>query len=385
MDYSLILFFIADAIVDIWEEFNRYAINLISTQIALSEQYMDMDGWQLYLAVQSANITKKIKQKLTKTLLKSNKQIIELFYEIIEKTYIIDKETLKEQGVEIAGMTQTKALQKKLSLLYKQTNGEIKNLTGSLAGEAGGIFTKACDTALLLSQSGLMSRSEAIIKAITEASGQGLYVTYPSGHKDKIEVAVRRAVQTGCAQASGATTSEICEENGINYVCVSSHLGARVSDDPIGDHEGWQGKVYKIRQDGKHPEIDLLAEKTGYDAVSRTGDPLGLFGYNCRHSMTPVPDPDLFVNRQPQYDSDENKRVYEATQKQRAMERTMRKTRRDIEAMEVVRDNATDDQTREAAERELQKLDAKFKRQQAEYAKFSEENGLAEQRERLAI
>ena len=375
MDYALILFFIAEAVVELWDEFNRYTIKQISTYITESEQKMGTDGWRTYLAVQNSNMTKNIRKALQKTLLASNSAILDAFNEIIKETLINNK------GLEV---TDSERLDQYMKLVYKETAGEIKNLTNSMARETTGIFTRACDEAVLLSQTGLKSRSEAIIEAISKTARTGLYLTYPSGHRDRTEVAVRRAVQTGCAQMSGAVTTELCEQNDINYVVVSSHLGARISDDPIADHSGWQGKIYKIRPDDS--DYDLLEEATGYNALHpEDSDPLGLYGYNCRHSMTPVPDPDNFKNNNPKWDSEENRRVYEATQKQRAMERGMRDTRRQIAAMEAVRDNATTEETRKNAEEELKRLQRIFEAEQAQYAEFSKEAGLPEQRDRLAI
>lgn len=374
MDYSMLLFYIADTAVDLWNDFNTYTMEEISKFVAENEDRIDTDGWRTYLAVQSSILTKKIQRKLKETLLLNDAAIRAAFEQIIDFTREIE-------GYEL---TQTERLQKRIELIYKQTTGELHNLTKSMAKEATGIFTQACDTAVLLSQTGLKSRSEAIIEAIEKASATGLYVTYPSGHIDKTEVAVRRAIQTGCAQISGAVTVETCEQNEINHVVVSSHLGARVSDDPIADHSGWQGKIYKIRPDDT--DYELLEEATGYNAIEpENSDPLGLYGYNCRHSMTPVPDPDNFKNNQPQWDSAENRRVYEASQRQRAMERRMRDTKREIAAVEGVMDSATTKETREKAEQELKKLRRKFDGQQAKYAEFCRAEGLPEQRDRLAI
>ena len=374
MDYSMLLFYIADTAVDLWNDFNTYTMEEISKFVAENEDRIDTDGWRTYMAVQSSILTKKIQRKLKETLLLNDAAIRAAFEQIIGFTREIE-------GYEL---TQTERLQKRIELIYKQTTGELHNLTKSMAKEATGIFTQACDTAVLLSQTGLKSRSEAIVEAIEKASVTGLYVTYPSGHIDKTEVAVRRAVQTGCAQISGAVTVELCEQNEINHVVVSSHLGARVSDDPIADHSGWQGKIYKIRPDDT--DYELLEEATGYNAIEpENSDPLGLYGYNCRHSMTPVPDPDNFKNNQPQWDSAENRRVYEASQRQRAMERRMRDTKREIAAVEGVMDSATTKETREKAEQELKKLRRKFEGQQAKYAAFCRAEGLPEQRDRLAI
>ena len=106
---------------------------------------------------------------------------------------------------------------------------------------------------------------------------------------------------------------------------TSAHYGTRPS------HAEWQGKAYGL--DGpcevggvRYPG---LAEATGYGTVA------GLAGANCRHRIHPyvpgitkLPDTD-FATFEAKYhmSSDE---YYEATQKQRAMERQIRATKRGI-------------------------------------------------------
>ena len=99
--------------------------------------------------------------------------------------------------------------------------------------------------------------------------------------------------------------------------------------------DGWQGKVYKIN--GSEPGYPNLEASTGYP-----DDILGLGGVNCRHRMFPfwkgisTPNPI-------KYDEEENKRIYEARQHQRKLERDMRLLKKKKACADVIGDTETSD------------------------------------------
>lgn len=102
-------------------------------------------------------------------------------------------------------------------------------------------------------------------------------------------------------------------------------------------HSAWQGKIYS--RSGKHPKYPSLVEATGYG----TGDGLG--GWNCRHSFFPfiegVSEPtytgaELEDLNAKNYEFNGIKMTeYEATQKQRSIERNIRRWKREYKAMDA--------------------------------------------------
>ena len=117
---------------------------------------------------------------------------------------------------------------------------------------------------------------------------------------------------------------------------------------------------------------------TGY------GTGAGLKGWNCRHDFYPV----IEGISEPSYTEEELKNIdpppfeyngktytyYEATQRQRAMERSMRKTKREILAAD-----ATDDKDRFTEKSVL------LRRQKEEYGRFSKAAGLSLRNERAQV
>lgn len=148
------------------------------------------------------------------------------------------------------------------------------------------------------------------------------------------------------------------KETGTNLVEVTAHNGARPT------HAQWQGGIYWLTNpvDG----YKSLETETAY------GDPLGLMGINCRHSFFPfLPqvmeptypkepprDPDPFEYQGKTYTH------YDATQRQRAIENTIRKYKR----------RYTLDPTEENAQ--------KINKWRNEYKEFSKAAGIREKWER---
>lgn len=173
------------------------------------------------------------------------------------------------------------------------------------------------------------SRRAIMEDAVRTLSDAGIEtVDYKSGVKTTIDAAVRRHIVSQVSQAKAQILSDKCDEYDQDLVFVSAHFGARPS------HAIWQGKVYsRSGTSSKYPSLD---EGTGYSGTGPFGS-LGdrLCGVNCQHEMVPyMPGlsqlPDLsFEKEQKRYGmtSDE---YYRATQKQRALERKVRKYKRRI-------------------------------------------------------
>lgn len=188
-----------------------------------------------------------------------------------------------------------------------------KNLCKSMVESSQATVTHLMDKAWLKVQSGAFTYQDAIYDAVVELAKQGIAtVTYPSGKTDWADVAVRRAVMTGISQTAGQMQLDLAAEMDCDLVEVTAHMGARPS------HALWQGKVYSIS--GKSKKYPKLSTATGYG----TGD--GLKGWNCRHDFYPFFE-GISERANLPVDVTENNRQYELSQKQRAMERSIRATK----------------------------------------------------------
>ena len=208
---------------------------------------------------------------------------------------------------------------------FRATMGEMRNICRTTARTATQQFTYALDRCWLQIQSGAFDQNTAVQRAVEDLAAHGVSaVRYPSGRTDSIEVAVRRAVQTGVNQTCGHLQEELADEVGCDLVEVSAHAGARP------EHALWQGKIYS--RSGKSDKYPDFRASTGYG----TGG--GLCGWNCRHSFAPYvegapriySDDDLAEMNAPKYEYNGKKLTeYEAQQQQRANERQIRRWQRE--------------------------------------------------------
>ena len=236
---------------------------------------------------------------------------------------------------------------------------------------------------MLQIQSGAIGYDQAIKGAVKQLADSGIKTAeYESGHMDQIDVAVRRAIMTGINQLCQQYSEQGMDYLETDLVEVSAHIGARNTGTGPENHENWQGKIYRWskkpkQSSGRYP--DFIAS-TGY------GTGPGLGGWNCRHHFYP------FVEgvMEPTYSSSDlnamkgkNREIsfegrqydgYTATQKQRQIERTVRKLKREQTAYKAA-----------GLEEDAQAVTARIRRLNKEYKAFSEAAGLPLQRERMKV
>ena len=292
--------------------------------------------------------------------------------------------------IDLAHITQPETLvdAAEVAAIRAQTLDTFRNLTASMgflvdAGRTmlppAKAYQWALDSAALQVQSGAINYNQAIKTAVKELADSGLKVVdYESGHRDHIDVAVRRAVMTGVSQICAKYTEQSAEYLDTPYFEVSAHIGARdkPGPSPWSSHKDWQGRVYSVRAGDIYPSI--------YD-VCGLGAVDGLEGANCRHRRFPWVEgvsERTYTDEQLEHIDEghgctfdgKDYTAYEAIQMQRRIERTVRKLKREKAAYKAA--GLHEDET--AVNIRLRRLNAKYKA-------FSAEAGLPEQPERMRV
>ncbi len=94
--------------------------------------------------------------------------------------------------------------------------------------------------------SGAFSYQDAVRSAVKSLSKAGIdAIIYPSGHTDKMDVAVRRAVLTGVNQTAARMQIARADEMECDLVETTAHMGARP------EHMDWQGRI--LSRSGEKP------------------------------------------------------------------------------------------------------------------------------------
>lgn len=266
-------------------------------------------------------------------------------------------------------LMQSPALRATVELSYKELGKTYKLIQTKALESTKQAYMDIINRAYIETASGIYDYGTSIRGALRDLADKGISgATYKRGNKIvkySIEGAVRRDTITAVHQLANKGAEQSTKEIGAKYVEVSAHIGARVSKDPIANHAGWQGKVYKLEGSDKYPN---LKEKTGYP-----DDIQGLGGVNCRHRMFPF-FPGISTPNPYKVDPEENRKVYEATKKQRAMERKIRATKKRLIVAKASGDM-------EKAKEYRTKLTA----QQKQIEQFCKANNLRRQTEREMV
>lgn len=375
---------VADPVVDIWEELNIAMIidiceRLMSADLYDFHQLPGAARYEAWLANQYGMHYEEMVKVIAKLTKKSEAGVKKLFEEAGLLTLENDQMIYDNHNISPIDIRNNSTLSQMLTEMYTRTNGELKNYTRTTLQNMPDEFYHAMDKAYTAVASGVESYSKAISDTVEELSKEGTHVTYPTGHKDSIDVAVRRAVLTGLNQGAAQISLQNAIDNGYEYVVVDAHLGARVNNkNKIANHAGWQGKIFKI--EGKTKDHGNLKEETGFP-----GDPLGLCGYNCRHNFYPymLGDPNPFEEDIP--DEKENRKAYENSQKQRSMERKIQESKRNLMGLQTCIDNCKDEKAKFELQMEYDKKAAVLQRQNKKYKDFCEKNNLRTENERVKI
>lgn len=353
--------------------------DIIQRMMACIERAEDVglgetDKWQIILYKAAAGHYEALSAEIQRWTGKSEEEVRQIFMDAGIQAWDADNAFYVANGMESVSLLADAHLMDILVDSYQRTNGEIRNFTRTLAGNSEKRFVEVCDAAHLKVMTGAQSYSEAVIDAVNELSENQMLVRYPSGHTDTIETAVLRCIRTGTAQASGNMSIQAMKDNGWDLIRVSAHLGARYGDggENPGNHAWWQGKLYSLS--GTSAEYPPFRETTGY------GTGQGLSGWNCRHSFGPG-DPNH--NPYKDFDSEENKRAYDLSQKQRRMERQIRKTKHKMIALSAAHDVCTDDEACAKLREEYDRLNNTLRIQNEAYRKFCDDNGLRMLHDRL--
>lgn len=230
-------------------------------------------------------------------------------------------------------LTRGGAVDRAVREMRKRATGDILNLTRTMGFSfptgsvpARRAFTAALNSALTQAVSGTLSYQQACANAVRLLTQSGLrHIDYKNGVTRQIDTAVRNAVLTASAQLSGEIMQANIEESGVAYVQVSAHWGARDS------HAVWQGKVYS------------LAEFRSVCGYGEPSNPDHIYSYNCRHTHYPywpgISEPVEYPPEPGPFEADgKTYTYYQATQRQRAMERSIRAMKRDALAQDAMGD-----------------------------------------------
>lgn len=380
-----------DNIVNNYEELETFVILLMSATITkILKQESNSKSARQMIAEDILKITK----QAGSITMKACKEL-EKLYEILADKSIDNEDKIYEKAhLNPTPLVLSSKLQQFLKAAIKQTNGELTNYSKSLgfSKNVGGkiifmpiatFYQGLVNEAIRKTMQGDTDYIQAIQDTVKQLSDSGLEtVSYASGWKNKIDVAVRRAVLTGINQMTGQMSIIRADEMGITTMEITAHSGSRPS------HAIWQGRI--VDRSGEDKRFLTLTD-IGYGTVT------GFKGANCRHDWNPFIDgvstrtytdkqlEEIIKKDNETFEySGKQYTTYKATQKQRQIEASIRKTKRELLGLQSAIENLADTD-KKILEDKFKQLSNKLAEQRKEYKNFSEKAGLLLQNERHQV
>ena len=325
--------------------------------------------YKMAVAENTAAYKQEVQDIINKTVKEAKAAGNDLVAEAGNMAWNNDLSMWQEHGVDLK---KPNSMSQLLLAFQKQTAGELKNLTRTMGfkntvfGTTGVLnaYQREMDLALIKVSTGAFSFDQAVKDCVHRLAQSGLRsIDYESGRSYQLDVAARMAVRTGMSQLSGKITEENLKNSNHDLVITTQHMGSRP------DHAVWQNKVFSYS--GKSKKYPDFVKETGYGTVT------GLKGANCTHDFYPYWEgasiiPEDIKEPDPRTIGGKTYTYYESTQKQRQMERQIRATNREIEAIKSIGGDAQD-------------LQNKLRGQMADYKSFSKAAGLKERDNRLRL
>ena len=224
-----------------------------------------------------------------------------------------------DQAAEKMNLVNTVMLQSSLDQ-YRKVISDTMFYEGQLES-AQRILNESTGEVLL----GASTHREAVRKAVKRMADDGLTgFVDRGGHHWSPEAYVSMDIRTTVTNTAHQSTWARCDEYGLDLIVVSVKAAARPLCYP------WQGKV--LSRDNRARDVtDLDGNTIHVYAMSESsyGQPAGLFGINCGHFSSPF-FPGMSKARGEPEPEAVNAEQYAQSQRQRALERKIRRAKLDV-------------------------------------------------------
>lgn len=347
-----------------------FLIEDIAKRVAQAGQFTATASYDVWKLQQLGVSQKHFKKEIAKRLGVSQKKAERLLTQAAETGYSFDMSRFPTSHA--IPMSANSSLQQILDATVKLAGEDLTNITRTMGfvgpdgvcRELTDAYVQACDYAFQKVSTGAQDYISAIRDATRNLAEKGIRsIDYRSGYHTSVEAAVRKNIMGGLGQMQ----QQISQSNHDYLGCDGWEISAHAGSAP--DHEPYQGRQY----------TDAEYERLNNSLVRCIGT------LNCGHAASPI----IFGVNDPQYTDEEMEAfrqqneegvtvegrhytLYEATQRQRKFERTIRKQKRRI---------LVDESTGDADKLQVDQVRLVSLRQA--YSHFSKSAGLPEQHARM--
>ena len=359
---------IADGPTGLYQDLEEILMKNIVRHIRNYDQPIPTDEWlmqklaeigklnkeNIRLISEMAGISNTAAQRMLEEMAEQVTNELEPGFQYLSRQGIIDEAVKATKSRNVLQVMKTLRKQAKdtlnlcnTTMLYKARDA-YKALVTDIARAAGEMETKQSFLDLLNTEAtasvmGAESRTQALRRCIQRFNEKGIPAFVDTaGREWTPEAYVNMAMRTISGNVAHEIQMARCEDYGVDLIEVDSHAGAR----PKCARD--QGKIFdRANKSNKYPHWN----------TSSYGEPDGILGINCRHHIYPYIEGVSVRRHFPTDDMDANDKLYQETQKQRALERSVRKQKREC----MLYDELGDKEAFEAAAIKLKEKEKRLK------------------------
>lgn len=342
----------------------EFLIKDIARRVKQAGEFTSTAAYQTWRLQVLGKSLPEIQEALSKFMSVASDEAAELLEQAAEFGYLDDVDRLGG-SVKFAD---NPAIQQIVEAAVKLARGDLTNLTQTIGFiNQDGIprtltaaYEHACDFAFMQTVTGATDYNTAIRKACGKLAAEGVQsIDYASGVNTSLEAAVRRNLISG----TGLLVEQISQQNHDDLGADGWEISAHGNCAP--DHEPIQGKQYT---DVEYQRLNSsLKRRIGTLNCGHTASPIILGASRQQYSRKELADFRRENDKGITYEGRKFSTMYEATQYQRQIERSIRAWKR--RALTGTYDGA----------------DTRLRLLRAEYKRFSKDVGLRTEDERLFV
>lgn len=358
---------LADEVTDIYIDMEYEILMNIATLLSQKKELLetDPDAWKVQQANNLGLLTQRNLEIIRANSGLTNNQLNYLLWQagvIALEPSEVALMKAASAGVPLIVPVAVAATPTLVSILYafqQQAISTLNLVNSTMLSQANQIYLDIINRTAADVLAGTKTMYQALRSTISQWAENGIPALIDRrGRKWGTEGYVRTVLTSTIGNVANQMQDERFKQWGVTLVEVSSHLGARPKCAP------YQGKIYTIADDPGYPH---LYNDTSY------GDPAGLFGINCGHNKY------AFVKGQSTqryypYPKERNEKVYEQSQRQRLLERNIRKAKTRKALLEEIGDSEG-----------VKQANVILRRRQQAMRDFIEETGRTRRRDREQI
>lgn len=317
-------------LLDMYEKIENDLLIKIASHFSINDEFLNSNYWRIKKLEEIGLFNQDIIDYLARETRSTKIEVKKALNQIGIDTVNLDKlnKLFEDEVLKIDPniLVNNYTINNIINTAYNALSNTLIQMSNKIEKSVRDAYLNVVEDAYLKTSMGTHSYQEAIRESINDLSNKGFKIlTYKTTNENgvitgireyDIEGAVRREVLTASRQLNNSVAMETVNQLKCEYIYLSEHMQCRPS------HFDWQGTVIK-RED--------LIKVTHYGEVD------GLAGINCRHYFEPyfgeARNDDL-----KHFNKEECITTYNLSQKQRYLERGIRKWKRKAEMFKANED-----------------------------------------------